>query len=702
MKAGWRATRGFARRISWSCFALVIAFAAGFLQFGLADRLALSPDKRVNDGDRATFFAVHINPYYVFSEDFHLYAVRAKRVMDRGWTDSPLISTENEGINRSAPLQTGLMMLAVATDGRPVPYSIFIVGVLTVAWSVLYFAASRWLPRSVSPLTIPIAVLLSVLFESFDGLFHPSSEFGQWPVHRGLRMATLAWTSPLLLSLVLASVSLLFRRERPAGRIGFVTAVLLVLALSDTWAFLLGSSCVAMVVLGLGALGVRNWRAETEGASLAWKCGAALSLAGLLALATQQATSGPLKGDVLTRAGFGPEWQDSAGSSGESREFIRTMRSYGAALLLFIAAISIRAAVGVSRRPWRVQIDAQLRHAKSEWWELVALAGVPIAGFASLIGALTVMGMDEYHLFQFVWRLEFVLLFCGIVVLSEAIKLIVRHIFTTAVRSNFWEVALAGSLLAALFIYHNARIYRFVSRTVASEFFLTKDEEQLRDWLQEREQSLGDYSLVTASHELNYLCAYWTRADLLLPEGFPYHSAATNEEIEDRMAEVLRTYGATPERWLEFNLHRHVWDQWSWAESRLLSARHGYMYYLMHRGLLLEGTAVGKIKSGHSKRTTPYYAETRLKHDRAVTGGQFLDHRAGIEAAKRIAERLKRSSTPSAKPDIIVVDEVSCWLGKPDLEDYVREFKHGSLEAWVLKRSIPQTASSYERSSRTK
>jgi hypothetical protein len=313
---------------------------------------------------------------------------------------------------------------------------------------------------------------------------------------------------------------------------------------------------------------------------------------------------------------------------------------------------------------------------------------VPIFGFVLLVTALSQLGMDEYHLFQFVWRLEFVLLFCGVVVLSEIVKFLRRKLTYHPTRNTFWEASLTCALLASLLIYHNVRIYKFVSRTVASEFFLTKDEELLREWLQEREKTLGDYSLVTASHELNYLCAYWTRADLWLPEGFPYHSAASNQEIELQMARVLQVYSATPNAWLDFNLHRHVWDQWSWGESRLLSARHGYMYYLMHRDLLREGNVADKAKSRHPSHTTPHYAELRLKHDKAQVSGHYLQHRAGVESAQRIADKLQHVASPipsSEQPDIIIVDEVSRFLGTPDFSDYTKEFNHGTLEAWVRK-----------------
>ena len=57
------------------------------------------------------------------------------------------------------------------------------------------------------------------------------------------------------------------------------------------------------------------------------------------------------------------------------------------------------------------------------------------------------------------------------------------------------------------------------------------------------------------------------------------------------MAKVLAIYGATPESWLAFNLNRAFWDQWSWVCSRVLAARHNYMYYLMHTEMMIDGLA---------------------------------------------------------------------------------------------------------------
>ena len=160
-------------------------------------------------------------------------------------------------------------------------------------------------------------------------------------------------------------------------------------------------------------------------------------------------------------------------------------------------------------------------------------------------------------------------LFCATLLVSEWARRGIEYLARRYGRqSHGWELAVTATCLAALFVYHNQRIYSFITHTASREFFLTADEEELRDWLRRRDASLGKYTLATASHELNYLAAYWTHADLLLPEGFPLHSVESNAEIEERMARLLAIYGATPASWLDFNLHRHVWDQWSWSRSQ--------------------------------------------------------------------------------------------------------------------------------------
>jgi hypothetical protein len=673
------------RRVFWLGLIVVWLFTAGFLQLGLVDRLAVPASERVNNGDHATYFAVDINPYYLFSEDFHLYAVRSKRILERGWTDSPLAHSPHERTSYAAPLQAALMMLAVATDGRPVPYSIFVVGVLAVAWSILYVAAALWLSPRVSPLTIPIAVMVTVLFESIGGVFHPTSDYDQWPVDRGLRMATLAWSNPLVLALVIAVVSLLFRRDRSTGRLIFIGVVLATLAAADTWAYLLSAGCVGVVIAVMAALAIFRRDKLVGGVRPLVTCGVVLTGIAVVSLAINRTTSGGFQGDLLARAGFGPAWRHSLGGMGGLLGILRDIRYE----ILLLAAISILATTYFRWRPFGAGHSPQLL---LHWdWptierrQLFCLAAVPIVAWIGVIAALGVFGMDEYHAFQFAWRRDYMLLFVLAVLVSELAKHLLRRILPDSRRSLRWEIAGTAAFFVSLFAYHSIRIHNFVAHTAAREYFLTKDEEELHEWLRQREPSLGKFTLATASHELNYLCAYWTNAELLLPEGFPFHSGDTDAEIKQRMATLLAIYGVSPESWLAFNLNRHVWDQWSWAHSRLLSARHGYLYYLMHRALLVDGIVGREVLPTAAKWTTPFFADLGLQRDQYLRTGKYFIHRAGVREEDEIAELLQETPTVTSadRPDVIVVDEVSRGLGTPDLGDYTREFQHGDLEAWV-------------------
>ena len=55
------------RRCLWAGLAVMGLFAAVFLQYGFIDRWAMPAAQRTNDGASATFFAVHLSPYYEFS-----------------------------------------------------------------------------------------------------------------------------------------------------------------------------------------------------------------------------------------------------------------------------------------------------------------------------------------------------------------------------------------------------------------------------------------------------------------------------------------------------------------------------------------------------------------------------------------------------------------------------------------------------------
>jgi hypothetical protein len=185
----------------------------------------------------------------------------------------------------------------------------------------------------------------------------------------------------------------------------------------------------------------------------------------------------------------------------------------------------------------------------------------------------------------------------------------------------------------------------------------------LRPWLEEYERRHGKFELATASVELNYLAAYWTNADLLLPSGFPYHSAADNQEIRDRALQLLHLYGATTKSWGEFIRTTPGRFQEAWQTSRVKASGEGYLYHLYHR-----------MTSYSAPKKTKWRLQEQARIRRSLQPPMAKDE---LES-ERVAE-----SMPPARPDVIIVDEVSRALGQPDLACYDCAFRSGSIEAWV-------------------
>jgi hypothetical protein len=187
---------------------------------------------------------------------------------------------------------------------------------------------------------------------------------------------------------------------------------------------------------------------------------------------------------------------------------------------------------------------------------------------------------------------------------------------------------------------------------VGQEYFLTKDAEALRPWLEEYGRTHKQYSLATVSTELNYLCAYWTNADLMLPSGFPYHSLESNKKIRQRTVELLRLYNIQPDAWTKFaspreNFYFHI----AWRTSRAEAAGQSYLYHLYHRAYTLDS-----LENRNWRRNE----------------------------IKTIADKLETAvQKPAIRPDVILIDEISRTLGQPDLAGYRQAFKSGDLEAWI-------------------
>jgi len=703
----------------WAGALIILIFAACFLQFGYIGSRSPPAAARVNNGSRPTFFALHLNPYYIFSEDFHLYFVRAKRIMTRGWSDSLLFAPDEQGKNYAAPLQAALGMIGARTAGEPLPYAVFLTSILAASWLLLYVTSRAALPANISRLNVLLAVMVTVLFESLEYLGRPHTDYYQWPVARGLRTSTLAWSNPLLIAVLLCGASLAFRRRSSRAVWVGLTIGLTALALSDNWAFMLAWGTSGIVWL-IAAGKVIFSRAALRKAPVSRPLSLGLIL--LLTLASFAAQTGAIRSDALARAGMGPQWQTPGNWIAPAN--VEIIRNYllGAAALLAVSLLTIRASL--ARRSLGLWLSSNWNRWTRGRLQITATAWMPILAGMAIVAVFSWVGTDPYHAHQFTWRIDYCLLFGVSLLLFEGVRRLVVRRWLPPGGARWVELGAAAVCVAVLLGYHQHRIHRFIKNTASREYYLTHDEELLHDWLDAYSRDRGRYSLATASPELNLLCAFWTDADLWLPSGFPYHCGSSRERLEQRTADMMRLYNASPQRWLSFNLHMHADDQWSWAQSRVLSARQGYMYYLLHREVWLHGYPAGpalgnfrfpapkgsteriarmralqraayitasmkSIEVDESKETTRQLLADRATHSPAyawlesVGGLQAWSPRASVESAERIAAWIENPRNPVPAPDVILIDDVSRALGMPHLSAYELAFRSPSIEAWV-------------------
>ena len=626
--------------------AVIVLFAAGVFDFATLKRIHFPADERVNNGWTPTFFAYHISPSYNFSEDFHLYYVRAKRIERRGWTDSLFYSRPEEQTNYAAPLQVLLSRLALLTEGSPRRYSIYMFATLAIGWSSLYVAARSWLPREVSTASILLAVMITVLFEAVHLVLLPPGleSFGQWPTFRALRMSTMAWTSPVLVAAMIALVSLVYDRRQWAVRLAALAVMVGLLLGTDNWAFAMIWFATGLVAAWLAATAVVTQVREGARPAAVWPIVANLAALVLISFGVHEQLNGSLTGDALLRGGFGPEWTASIERDGN----VRSMREWISSFALLPLAGVLLLSFSELRRE-RPNGNPGPRVASTTWAQLRWLALLPLLAALLLNIVLDHRGMECFLRSQLYWRVDYCLLFALVVVGAEWLRTALPLISPRLATSWTMIVALA---LTSLFVYHCYRTHWFVKHTARRDFFLTADAQVLQSWLEKFDERHDKYELATASVELNYLSAFWTNADLLLPSGFPYHNVAPNEEIFNRTVALMRLYRASAESWLRFT--EPTAERWQdlWLKSRVAAAGRGYLYHLFHRWTY------------YTPSEETYFSET-----------------GRMEIAAALREPAYQDKMPT--PEIILIDDVSRALGNPDLTNYRLGHRRGSIEAWV-------------------
>jgi len=619
----------------------------GFLQSwrdGLVGPLA-------NDGSQASFFVLHARPFYVIPEDFHLYVVRAKRIAERGWSGDLLWGRDVVASQTvaTAPLQVGLGYIAYLTGGEPLRYTLFLMTLLFVSWTAFvlialnelrtFFGYAAVLAFSLVVAICEIPTSIVTLFAGYVPQLSTWSADKIWPAYKTLRFSTHGWSMPLFVALAIMAARLARNNRASWSSIGIIGGILTLFALGDVWSMLLSIGVLGFAsLLHVGRrLQVAIQRdSEIENAltpTLLDKKTLVLAGVSLVAILIFVALPGSMKGDALARAGFGPWWYDSAGRVGGPSD-ITTGR--------FVIVVAVFSAMTL--------LTSYIRRREATMIA-VLVGGLPLLAGFFLSVMLWAYGVDSWQLNQFHDRayaaVFFSILLQGWILFRCLFVFRSESFFAKRVRL-IHAARLISIFLAVFFLCHAGRTYIYIARVAASDYALTKDLEALRTTLIQLDREHKNASLATMSHEVNYLAALWTDFDLVLPEGFPLQFSGSNQAIADRMAALLRFYGATKDNWVRFNLRRTPADQVDWLQSRVLSAREGYGYYLFHR------------------------------QDAYVACGESCgDYDALINIALSSG-----SKELLLQPDIVIIDPTSSAIGRPNLDSYELVSQLPSIEVW--------------------
>jgi hypothetical protein len=532
-------------------------------------RQSVDTTKLPNNGHAATLFTVYSDPFQVFAEDFHLYALRSKRILDRGFVGDLFAQGTTKKRNYSAPLQVVIGLLLLATGGHPVWYACLLYLVLAVAWSALLWVAWRVLPKHISRRVLLLSLLLAVSMPTYfqtgllRGPVSPKEEMSDvqhtvWPEDRALRVSTLAWSGPLFVAYCLLAAESM---EAPTRRKAAGMALLLsVFALADNWTFLLALFAMVMVAASI-ALRQRRCR-DPEGWVSVFLLGAAM----LVAVAAQQLLTSGMKGDATTRGGVGPAWHTPTGIFSVPLE---TLTTWGLDLL----------------KPLLVVVVVTRFVEKEQWRFMGRTFGLILIATVLAVVATAVLGIEQYQQTQFLWRSNQTLFFLFCLLLGAAARQAAYRLRERMGEKGklFSPTVLWVAPLIAFLLYGQVRTVLFL-REQGLGYALPRDLEGLQDWTKTLPNQGKGLRIATLAPETNFLLAYWTDADLLLPSGFPYHDIESNEQITDRVAAVLRLYHVDANRIEHRFASHHPRDLWQWKKApRDVCTRGGFEYFAFHR-----------------------------------------------------------------------------------------------------------------------
>ncbi len=485
-----------------------------------------------NDGVYSTTFVYRCQPFNVFSEDYHLYFIRAKRTIERGLFKDIFDSHQYDLPDLRNLIQFVICIPPVLTNGDP--YKLFLC-------YYIYLIIAFW---------IFYKSLLVSQFRKFDSLLLAAIFFTILGT-KFYRISTVLFSTPVMLY-YLANLKSMYSRGTTDFRTFLLISVLSFILLNlDFWASLF------TVFYGTAYL---IFYLYTE-AKLANKIKYTIIFISplILFLVINLLVN---NSDISIRAGI----------SGYSKGLYITIKSFFSSFYypyylvsLFVSSILLL-------------IFVKLRY-------LYLFAVAFLVPYFICFVMINFIGTESAQLLHLFYYQPVILIYLTFSFLHQSKiqltffnntslqKILVVFILVVSVFSGFFVRSTIS------FIYNNKQGLRGIS-----SFANIRPIEKLKNTL--HYYDLTDKSIFTLNFEVNYMLAFYTNANLILPSGFPLHSRKSNYEIIHQLVATSQLLGLEKEDLLHYILDQNDSYQTNWIDNRLKSERNGFAYNLLHRAAI--------------------------------------------------------------------------------------------------------------------
>lgn len=507
----------------------------------------------VNDGEIASTFTWHSNPFDIVSEDFHLYVLRAKRMWALGWDKDIMDGQKFSNIDLRNVVQVILNSPAALFCSNTAQFAYLYIFYLTCIIGLIWYTfkeKGKW------PIYSFLATIV-ILFSFSDRIY---------------RMGTTLFSGPLLLLLVSFLMSSMLEKKSNEGRlksqysplkIWASSLILLFLLFLDIWA-----ACYGFFLAGSSIL--INFDSKDFKKSLNSILVILFPLL-IFVLITRNLISK----DALLRTGNDFNENDFSKIFNEFFNFHLNKKFLAIHILLVLFS----------------------RSKKHILFFMISLfTPITLALLWTFIFKIEITQIFHFYHFQ------------NAILAWIAIHAIIHVEFERKLIFNSVKwMGIITPILLGIFIY-KPFFYKIHQQSIENKsdgthgfasWANTKAIEKLIS--QTKIETDPKNNIATLSYEVAYALAFNSSAKILLPSGFPLHSQKSNLELATAYMSVGQTLGIHQDSLIHYPSFKHPMEQSNWDQGRVKSEKAGFAYNLFHRLGLKKKLVIELLKKAKPK-----------------------------------------------------------------------------------------------------